>query len=180
MELQLDGLAKEAVLDEDKVNNGVWVHLDSATPDPDTGLPTPLYLRGDPSKPQRALVRSYRCRAIKEAEAERQKSGFTKIRLAKKKDRDGVIAESSILPEETRFSYFLVALDNFSKVGGVQSVSQQDAEAIHGMTSMDNIVQQVREAAYDDALFAASEATPEGNASTSPPKPTATTAEDPA
>lgn len=179
MELQLDGLSQDAVLDDAKVNGGVWVHLDSASIDAETGQPSPLYLNGDEAKPQRALVRSWRCKAIKDAEAARQKSGFVKIRVAKKKDRDGVIAESSILPEADRFSYFLVALDNFGKAGGVQQVSTEDAKAIHSMSSMDSIVQQIREAAYNDDLFVAGEETDPGNASPSAQRK-ATTAKTPA
>lgn len=166
--LQLDGLSKAAVLDADKVNNGVWVHLESAALN-DDGVPELLYLNGDTTKPQRALVRSYRCQAVKEAEAARQKSGFVKIRLAKKSERDGVIAESSILPEADRFSLLLVALDNVSAAGGIQQVDAESAKKIHGMSAYDTLVQQVRETAYDDGLYVATADTPAGNASTSAP-----------
>lgn len=166
MDIKLDGLAKEATLDEDKVNNGVWIQLDSTIMD-DEGRFPPLCLNGDPNKPQRAKVRSYRCKAIKDAEAERQKTGFVRIRLAKKKDRDSVIAESSILPEAERFSYLLVALENFSAAGGVQAVSREDAVAIHGMTALDSIVEQIRQAAYDDDNYMATAETPAGNGSRS-------------
>lgn len=181
MDIVIDGLAKEAMLDEEKVNNGVWVHLDSAVMDADGQYP-PLYLGGDTTKPQRALVRSYRCKAIKEAEQKRQKNGFVKIRMAKKADRDGVIAESSILPEADRFALLLVALDNFGKAGGVQQVSEADAKALHGMTAMDSIVEQIRQAAYDDDLFMATVDTPQGNGSaastmTKPTPPPTQTAE---
>lgn len=172
MQIKLDGLSKEAILDEDKVNNGVWIHLDSAATDPVTGKSMPLYLRDSDgnailSKPQRAKVRSYRCRAIKEAEAKRQKDGFVKIRLAKKKDRDDTIAESSILPEADRFGLLLVSLENFSAAGGVQDVSPEDGMAIHGMSQMDSIVQQIREAAYDDDNYLATESTAPGKGSAS-------------
>lgn len=166
MSLKLDGLSDEAVLDDAKINNGVWIHLESASSDPTTGLPVPLYLGGDQSKPQRALVRSYRCKAIKEAEAKLQKDGFVKVRLAKKKERDGVIAESSALKENVRFSLMLVALDNVGKGGGVQQVEPQDAMEIHASSAYDNIVQQVREAAYDDSNYLAGADTEAGNAST--------------
>lgn len=170
MELKLDGLAKEAVLDEDKVNEGVWIHLDSAATDQATGQTKPLFLKDAegndlPDKPQRAKVRSYRCKAIKDAEQQRQKDGFVKVRLAKKKDRDNTIAESSILPEAERFGYLLVALDNFGAEGGVQEVSQADGQAIHGMSAMDSITQQIREAAYDDDNYLADGATKPGNVS---------------
>lgn len=166
MDFDIGGLAKEALLDEDKVNNGVWVQLYAATIDENGDYP-PLCLGGDPDKPQRAKVRSQRCRAIKEAGKGRQKQGFVKMRTAKKKDRDGVIIDSSILPDDERFSHILVALDNFGTKGGVQNVSPVDAKAIHGMDALDEIVDQIIAAALDDSLYMADADTPVGKESPS-------------
>lgn len=166
-ELKIEGLdlgGAEPELDADKINNGVWIHFDSAIMNDDGDYP-PLYLKGDTSKPQRALVRSYRCKAIKEAEKEQQKLGFTKIRVAKKRDKDGVIAENSILSDETRFSLFLVALENFGANGGEQRLTPPQAKAFFAATEMDNFVQQIREAAYDDKNYLAGPETEAGNAS---------------
>ena len=175
MALDLGGLKspqaqKSVLLDQKKIDEGIWVELFAPTPDEETGRPVPLLLDGDPEKPMRAKVRSHRCTAIRDLEKKRQKDGFVKIRLAKKRERDGVIAETSILPEEVRFGCILVALDNFGSKGGIQQVSPADAEALHGMLELDDIVQQIKEAAYDDDLFLADEGTEAGNVlkSTSP------------
>lgn len=165
--LQIDGLSHEALLDEDKVNNGVWIHLDSAATDPDTGMPTPMYLGGDEAKPQRALVRSYRCKAIQDAEQKLQKDGFVKIRLAKKKEKDRVIAESSILSPARRFSLTIVALENFSAGGGVQQVTPEQGAWFYGESSMAAIVEQINAASYDDDNYLASAATAAGKPSPS-------------
>lgn len=177
MTLDLTGATsnKKVVLDERKINDGVWVQLYAPTPDEDTGKPVPLCLGGDPDKPQRAKVRSHRCSAIKNLEKERQKSGFVKIRLAKKHQRDGVIAETSILPEEERFSLLLVALDNFGAAGGIQDVKPEDAKKLHDVVALDDVVAQIKEAAYDDELYLASEDTPQGNASSSTSRAQAST-----
>lgn len=181
MDIKLGGLEKAAVLlDEDKVNNGVWVHLESAETDPETGQTWPLYAGEGTDKPIRAKVRSYRCKQLKDLEASRQKTGFVKIRVAKKKERDGVIAENAIIPEDERFSYLLVALENFGEDGGVQQVSEADAKTMHGMTSLDDIVAQIREAAYDDELYLATPATPAGKSSGSTMAPKPLTTEPPA
>lgn len=177
MNLDLGGVGKDAVLDANKVNNGVWTHLLSAETDPETGQQKPCYLNGDERYPQRALVRSYRCQAIKDAEEAKQKKGFVKIRLAKKKDRDNTIAESSILSEKERFTHLLIALENVGSAPGIQHILVEDAKALHGMSEYDSWVQQIRETAYDDSEYAATSETEAGNGSPSTTvKPTAETA----
>lgn len=161
--LKLDGLDQAKLLDTAKINNGVWIHLDSPESDPATGRKLPMYLNGDPSKPQRVLVRSYRCELLKEAENKRQKDGFVRMRVAKKKDRDAVIVDSSLMPDDVRFSYLLAALDNFSAEGGVQVVSQEDAKAIYAMGGLDDIVGQIKEVAHTDDYYMASAETEAGN-----------------
>lgn len=179
MELKIDGLAKEAILDAEKVNNGVWIHLDSVAPDPETGQTYPVYLNGDPEKPQRALVRSNRCDAIKVAEDLMRKKGFTKIRLAKKKERDDVISENSMLKNDEHFSLILVAFDNLSAAApGIQQVSKADALEVYKMTKLAHIVEQVRSASFEDDLYLETEDTPAGNASTSASKTKTSTATD--
>lgn len=177
MDLKFDGLDQAALLDSDKVNNGVWVHLDSAQSDPTTGKPLKMYLNGDPAKPQRVLVRSYRCQLIQAAEAKQQKDGFVRVRLAKKAERDDVIAENSLLSDAKRFGLMLAGLDNFSAAGGVQLVSPADGEAIYGMTAFAAINQQVRETAYDDSQYLATADTEAGNASTLAKTPAPETSE---
>lgn len=171
MELQLDGVSADALFDEDKVNNGVWIHLESAKDD-ETNETYPLYLDPETKRqPQRALVRSHRCRAIRDAEEKLQKDGFVRVQKAKKKEKDGVIAENSILKSERRFAFFLAAVDNLSKkIPGVQRVSESDAITIYKSEAYANISQQVREAAYDDSLFlvgADTEAGPAADTATS-------------
>lgn len=175
MSLKLDGVAKDAVLDADKINNGVWIHLDSAKMN-DEGEYPPMYLHGDKTKPQRALVRSRRCQAIKDAEEKRQKAGFVKMRVAPKKEKDRVIVESSILPPEEHFAIILVALDNFGADGGIQQVDPADAKMIHEMSEYDGIVEQIRQACFDDTNYLAGPETEAGNASPPPPSMTKATA----
>jgi hypothetical protein len=176
MALDLGGLhkpqSKPILLDQKKIDEGVWIGLFAPTPDEETGQPVPLLLNDNPETPMRARVRSHRCSAIKELEKKRQKDGFVKIRLAKKRERDGVIAETSILPEGVRFGCLLVALDNFGSNGGVQQVTSADAESMHEMLDLDDIVQQIKEAAYDDDLFMADGTTEPGNVLKSAPSPT--------
>lgn len=167
MAIKIDGISKEAVLDEKKVNDGIWVHFNSAARDEQTGQPIPMYLNGDKTKPQRGLVRSYRCKALKDAETARQKEGFTKFRLAKKKDKDGVIAESSLIPPAERFGYLLVALENFSSEGGIQVLEPSDAAALFDMTQLSHIVEQVNDTAYEDSEYLSTAETEAGNVSSS-------------
>lgn len=190
MSLDLSGVAKDALLDEAKINDGVWVHLDSPDRDPETGAPIPMYARKpdgsqDLSRPQRALVRSHRCKAVKEAETKRQKTGMVKFRLAKKKERDDVIAESTILPKDMYFSLVLVALDNFGKAGGRQDLDADAAKQLYAMSDYDHIVQQITETSYDDEPYKAGPGTDAGNGSesstsvTTTPKETTTEAANP-
>jgi hypothetical protein len=176
MDIQIDGLSKEALLDADKVNNGVWIHLESASTDA-SGHTSPLYLGGDKTKPQRVKVRSYRCKVLKDLEASRQKEGFSKMRVAKKKEKDDVITESAIIPEEERFGYWLVALENFSAAGGVQELTPEQARSLHSNTALDNIIQQVKETAYEDANYLADAGTSAGNGSASTAAARSTTPE---
>lgn len=162
MDLQLDQLNAVA-LDAQKVNGGVWIHLESVALNGD-GDNFPLYLNNDKSKPQRALVRSRRCTAIKDAELTQQKTGFTKIRKAKKKERDAVIADNSLLPERTRFSLTLLALENVSSVvEGVQHVTPDTAVQIYDNSSWDEVVDQIMAASFDDTNYQAGPATELGN-----------------
>lgn len=167
--LDTSGLKKEVTLDQEKVNNGVWVHLVGPL-DPLTGERPLLYLKDDASKPQRALVRSHRCKLIRDAEEKHQKSSLVKIRLAKRKERDGVIAESGILKDSERFGYFLAALENFGAAGGIQTLEPAQAAWLFDQEEYADIVDQIRETAYDDTPYLAGAGTPEGNGSPSSPK----------
>lgn len=174
MKINLTGVPKEAILDANKVNNGIWVHLESSEVDPDTGETYPLYLDANTAYPQRALVRYYRCQRIKQAEEAKQKQAMTKMRAAPKKEKEKVAVENSILPEKERFGLVLVAFENVGAEPGIQYVDPEDAAEIFGMSEYEGWVQQIRDVSMEDAKYAATSDTEAGNAS--PP----TTSEAPA
>lgn len=153
--LDLGGIAH--VLDDDKINNGTWIHLDGIETDPEAGNPLLMYL--DPETkllPVRALVRSYRARVVKEAEAKLQRLGYAKMNVGRKKNRGEVMADHTVLSDEKRFTLLLVALENVSKVTpGRQDVDPDSAAAIFNNSAFDWLVAGVREAAYEDTNFKA-------------------------
>jgi hypothetical protein len=173
MKLNLQGAVD--TLDATKVNSGIWIHLEAATPDPETGDPRPCYLNGNPDYPQRALVRYSRCQAVKAAESKQQKTALSKMRAAPKKEKDKVVMENSLLAPEDRFSHILVALENVGSEPGIQYVDPEDAKALYGMDDYDHWVQQINDVATTEAHYAATAATEAGNGSTSPPSSRAET-----
>lgn len=168
-------LPKTSQFDADKINNGVFLYLESiADDDGNTEL---LYLGNDKTKPMRALVRSYRSQVIKDAEQRLQRDGFTKVRKAPKKEKDKVISENSVLSDEQRFSLYLAALENVStKEPGLIHLSPEQAIAIYRNPAYSDIVDQIKAFAYEDSHYLAGAATEAGNSSAStsstPPKNT--------
>lgn len=155
MALKIGGAVE--IASGDKIENGVWIHIEG--PDRKTGENVPLYQDKEKTQPVRARVRSHRCSLIKAAEQKLTKDGIVRYRKAKKKERDGVIADTSILDPAERFSLLLAAVDNFHpQFLGVQEVSEADAiNVIYKDPQFDYMVDQVTEAAYDDTLYMTAE-----------------------
>lgn len=176
MKLNLSGVPKEAILDQEKVNNGIWLHLESSELDEATGQTYPLYLGGNEAHPQRALVRYYRCRAVKEAETEQQKNAMVKMRVAPRREKEKVVVENSLLSEDHRFSLVLVALENVGAEPGIQYLDPEDAKALYKMDAYDSWVQQIRDCSQEEAKYAATSDTEAGNGSQPASSSTKTTA----
>jgi hypothetical protein len=161
MELELS-IAQEDSLDANKVNNGVWVQLDSVRLT-DDGDPIPMYLGGDKSKPQRALVRSNRCRQIADLTKTAQRGAFVKMQKAPKSKKDEASAGLVVQPED-KFPIILAALDNMfpSKPGFVQ-IDEDTAMALFNDDRYGHIVQKITETSFDDTLYAATANTETGD-----------------
>lgn len=164
MKLNLVGVSKDAILDRNKVNNGIWIHLESSKLAEETGQTYPLFLNDDPAYPQRALVRYYRCEQIKDAEKAQQKTAMVKMRVAPKKEKEKVAVENSLLAEDVRFGLILVAFENVGAEPGTQYVDNDDARAIYDMAEYDSWVQQIRDSSTEEANYAATSETEAGNA----------------
>lgn len=150
-----------SLFDADKINNGIYVHLEG--PEDEDGNTEPLYLGGDQSKPMRALVRSYRCQAVKDAEARLQTDGFTKVRKAPKKEKDRVISENSALPANQRFANILRGLENVSTGSGLIYLTPDQATKFFSNAAYAHFVEQINAVAYDDSKYRAGAGTEAGN-----------------
>lgn len=151
MELQLDGVTD--VFDENKINNGVWIHLTGISPD-DEGDDVPLYLDPKTKKlPMRALVRSIRCDLIADLEEKAQGDGWVKVQKAPKKLKADASKHMMTKPAD-RFPLLLVAFDNVSKAKpGRQDVKPEDARAIFKAKSYAGFVDQIQNTSVDDELY---------------------------
>lgn len=152
MAIKLGGLAAVSP-SADKINTGVWKHLEKDDDLDDNAEPKKVYLNGDKSLPMRARIRSYRCKLMADAEQTASNAGMTKMRVAKKKDRNKAFIETMLTPRQ-RFGLLLAALENVSdEARGVQEVTPEDAYGIFDDPEYGWVVDFVQAVAYDDGEY---------------------------
>ncbi len=163
MALKLDGL--KDVFDAHKVNNGVWIHLESGERDEETGDPILAYLDEEKTLPQRALVRSVRCDEIAKLEKKSTRTAFVRQMKARKNEKDEATASMLTTPEQ-RFPCILLALDNMSNdPPGVQYVNAEDALTLFKDAAYVGLVRQVQDIANEDDFYRVGSDTVAGPAS---------------
>jgi hypothetical protein len=140
-------------IDGAKVDDGVWIPLLGTKKDED-GARIPLYCGDTKDFPARALVRSYRSRAMREATESLQRSGFVKIAKAKgDKAKEEAQANAVQLPPALRLHLLVARLENCDEVPGSRELTLEDAKDLLADSQYCFVVDQIIETAYDDERY---------------------------
>jgi hypothetical protein len=142
----------DAIVSEEALENGVWIHLDSPNADIN-GEIHPLFRDKEKTQPVRAKVRSYRSKAFRSKEFKLQTTAVSAVQRSKHRDRDAVMQAHMELDRPRKFAVLLVALENCTSATGPVFVSEEQGEALAQRASYQWLVEQVMNAGFDDSLF---------------------------